>query len=176
MSIEKLKSVKNNIKKLKAVKNNIEKANRKLKEFAEREGREAIGGAFAVIFEKYPFVKQVRWTQYTPYFCDGDPCVFSTSEPGVYLEGADLDDSPYEHEANYRYYSEDEIAKYDWAKIHNARIDAIGGIELLKPLGEDIYDIWRSIPKALLEACFGDGARVTITPGSIEIEEYNDHD
>ena len=33
----------------------------------------------APLFEKYPGVKNVRWTQYTPYFNDGDPCEFSTN-------------------------------------------------------------------------------------------------
>ena len=33
----------------------------------------------APLFEKYPGVKNVRWTQYTPYFADGDPCEFSSS-------------------------------------------------------------------------------------------------
>lgn len=28
------------------------------------------------LFEKYPSVEKIRWAQYTPYFNDGDECVF----------------------------------------------------------------------------------------------------
>lgn len=31
------------------------------------------------LFEKYPAVEKIRWTQYTPYFNDGDECTFSAN-------------------------------------------------------------------------------------------------
>jgi hypothetical protein len=34
-------------------------------------------------------VESVRWTQYTPYFNDGEPCVFGANDCYVKLAGAD---------------------------------------------------------------------------------------
>lgn len=41
--------------------------------------KEALAEGTAALFEKYPFLGAIGWTQYTPYFNDGDACVFSTS-------------------------------------------------------------------------------------------------
>lgn len=39
----------------------------------------------APVFETYPDVKNVTWTQYTPSFNDGDPCTFRSGHtyPGL---------------------------------------------------------------------------------------------
>ena len=34
------------------------------------------GEAMKGVFDKHPCLMGLRWTQYTPYFNDGDPCVF----------------------------------------------------------------------------------------------------
>lgn len=41
--------------------------------------KEALAEGTAALFEKYPFLGAIGWTQYTPYFNDGEACVFSTS-------------------------------------------------------------------------------------------------
>lgn len=40
-----------------------------------------IKAAFEGFLKAYPQVKTVVWSQYTPYFNDGDECVFSVNEP-----------------------------------------------------------------------------------------------
>jgi hypothetical protein len=52
-------------------------------------GRSAIAEASASFFERNPGVHGFRWTQYTPYWMDGEECVFSANEP-------DLDITPQE--------------------------------------------------------------------------------
>lgn len=42
---------------------------------AQTEGRPAVFQILKPLFE-YPGVESIYWTQYTPYFNDGDPCVF----------------------------------------------------------------------------------------------------
>lgn len=44
----------------------------------------------------------IGWTQYTPYFNDGDPCTFSIGDPFYVLKGQDLTESmnSYEQECN----------------------------------------------------------------------------
>jgi hypothetical protein len=45
-------------------------------------GKAALVNEMKGLFEKFQDVGSVRWTQYTPHFNDGEPCVFS-----VYFEG-----------------------------------------------------------------------------------------
>lgn len=43
--------------------------------------QEKMKDIFKSFFESFPEVKTIHWTQYTPYFNDGDECVFSVNEP-----------------------------------------------------------------------------------------------
>ena len=36
---------------------------------------------FKEFFKKVPEVKVIKWAQYTPYFNDGDACIFGVNEP-----------------------------------------------------------------------------------------------
>mgnify|MGYP003518103599 CR=1 FL=1 len=36
------------------------------------------------VFKLVPSVKRIVWTQFTPYFADGDTCTFSVHEPTFY--------------------------------------------------------------------------------------------
>lgn len=53
---------------------------------------------FPDFFKKHPEVTAIYWAQYTPYFNDGDPCVFSVGEVCV-TNSKDMDEDgagPYE--------------------------------------------------------------------------------
>lgn len=56
---------------------------KELKAFLEENGQKMILDGFRNFFAKYPMVEKVSWTQYTPYFNDGDACVFGVNEPQV---------------------------------------------------------------------------------------------
>jgi hypothetical protein len=45
-----------------------------------REAKLLLQDAFNEMFMKYQFVHAFRWTQFTPYFNDGEPCVFRVYE------------------------------------------------------------------------------------------------
>lgn len=49
------------------------------------EGQAAVKDAFKDLFDKYPEIRSVVWTQYTPYFNDGDTCTFSVHDFDVNL-------------------------------------------------------------------------------------------
>lgn len=66
---------------LKQVTGELEAAKARMREFAKSEGRSAVHAAFQELFAKYPRIGAVRWTQYTPHFNDGEPCVFSVHDP-----------------------------------------------------------------------------------------------
>lgn len=47
---------------------------------------------FASFFAENPNVGGVQWTQYTPYFNDGDECIFSVNDMYLFPTGTDEDD------------------------------------------------------------------------------------
>lgn len=53
---------------------------------------EAIGDEF---FARNPSVVAIRWTQYTPYWQDGDTCTFSAEDPELQLFATEEDEERY---------------------------------------------------------------------------------
>lgn len=72
---------------------------RKIRDEAEAAAREGFKVGIAQIFEEHPIIEEINWTQYTPYFNDGDTCEFGVNEPDVIFvdEDADEIDDRYEH-------------------------------------------------------------------------------
>src|SRR5688572_27883088 len=44
-------------------------------------GEKEIGGWLQEWLEDHPEIQQISWTQYTPYFNDGDECTFGVNWP-----------------------------------------------------------------------------------------------
>lgn len=86
---------------IKELKKIVEDAKAKMR----KDGRELLKEEFDKLFEANPRLTAVAWTQYAPYFNDGDPCTFSvhdftfTSAP---LEQVDdlFDDFDYADDGN----------------------------------------------------------------------------
>ena len=56
--------------------------------------KEAFLEAYNEVFKKYPNIESFSWTQYTPYFNDGDECTFSaqTEYPQLtFTDGTEID-------------------------------------------------------------------------------------
>ena len=107
---------------------------------------------FAEIFATYPNVKKVSWTQYTPYFNDGDACVFSVH--GVMVADDTID--------------EEEDSIYDWVEVD------YGEGSKKYPLIKQFSDVLQRSDDILLQM-FGDHTQVTVTPNGIDADEYS-HD
>jgi hypothetical protein len=133
-------------------------------------------------FEKNPGVTGVIWTQYTPYFNDGDTCVFSvgdltfTNAPADEL--SDICWGEYEGETegvwaadNIGYVLESDREYHQGTK--NA-ILAAGGVDatscalFAKAVGS-------SEMEDVMQAMFGDHVKVIATRAGFEVDEY-DHD
>lgn len=153
---------------------------RKFKE----ESQELLKGVFKEFWDKNPGVTAIIWTQYTPYFNDGDTCEFGVHEP-VFTNAKDDD---IENVTSYGEYEGDD--KSVWAfegsikyiLDHNAayykdtqdKIIASGGYDreslegmyglILEPELEDVF-----------KSMFGDHVRVTATRDGFEVDEY-EHD
>lgn len=100
------------------------------------------------LFVKYPDLEWFRWKQYTPYFNDGDECVFSA--------GIDYPDL--------KLHSEEDYIEEGWSdkEEHQKLRDSV--VETLQGFDEEDYKL-----------IFGDHVSITVYKDKIEVEEY-EHD
>lgn len=178
--------------------------NAKLEEMRKAHMKELQGDFNEIIklfFEECPKVQAVVWSQYTPYFNDGDECIFRVNEPSFVTKNFDVDDlqNPYEYEDDDEYGAlkvpsyvatwDDEIARdtkelnkpnaSDWVKGYYPK--AIAKLEQMK-VDFPGYDVKIKAFARLLEEnedmlkeVYGDHVAVYLTPGEVIIEEYS-HD
>jgi hypothetical protein len=107
---------------------------------------EALKDGLKTVFDQYPDVESISWTQYTPYFNDGDECVFGVGHDYPDINGHSGYTSVYDSSADFR------LAQ-----------KAVR--EILKQIDDEDYRVM-----------FGDHVQVTIhRDGRAEVEEYT-HD
>lgn len=101
-----------------------------------------------------PNFLRIEWTQYTPYFADGDRCEFGINSTDLYLL------EPNEISDNADYHSIDGKYTYEVGKDIRRSIDSMLYAN---------YD--------LMLAAFDDGSKISYTRGDtdLEVREY-DHD
>lgn len=134
------------------------------------EGKSAIADAMAGFFAKYPSIESVVWTQYTPYFNDGEPCEFGLGEFAVVGDLKSLGLKSYEDDnENNDYYEEgyptESSCTICWSTKNETAKDIKGFLESLESLDDQVY-----------LAVFGDHVRVVANrDGTFEVDEY-DHD
>ncbi|MGW4528849.1 hypothetical protein [Amycolatopsis sp. NPDC004378] len=113
-------------------------------------------------------VEAVRWSQFTPYFMDGEPCIFGVQQVEVKLAGDDT--AGYGEDG---YISAGEMVEY--------RRSGSGYSGTVRPQYEHLYQALRTLDDELdhfedfLHASFGDHAQVTATRDGFHIEDF-DHD
>lgn len=122
-------------------------------------------------------VEAVRWTQYTPYFNDGDACTFGVGQFCVKLtiddDDADFDFGSFRGEYDLYDYPRKEDGSKDY---YADRIFEINGLNT-----EPIYNAVNAIEglavhhEAILSKKFGDPAEVTYDGEQFSVEHY-DHD
>jgi hypothetical protein len=124
-------------------------------------------------FEKYPEVRAIAWTQYTPYFNDGDPCEFSVGDPHIILyeeeDNEELEDiSPYDGHSAYAIKS---IVKDTQEQREK------NGVGWITPVFYQHFIEFTQFTKNvdLMERVFGDHATVYLTRDGSTVCEYN-HD
>lgn len=62
---------------------------RTMREAAVAAAREAFAEGTQLLFNEHPTLDSFGWTQYTPYFNDGDECVFRVNNWEPYINGMD---------------------------------------------------------------------------------------
>ena len=130
------------------------------------------------LLQKYPTVKAFYWTQYTPYFNDGDRCEFSVNDVSVSFKDVSNDSSASEQVRESDEEVEDEPAEED---EDNYDYDERGGFLDYYSLGRDdprriviqeINSFVQAIPADLMESAFGDGMRVVVDRDGVETMDY----
>lgn len=86
----------------------IAEQNAKLEELKKAHMAELQGEFNEIIklfFEECPKVQAVVWSQYTPYFNDGDECIFRVNDPHFVVEGFDPEnlEDPYAYDDDEAY-------------------------------------------------------------------------
>lgn len=126
------------------------------------------------LFVKFPTAQSISWTQYTPYFQDGDECVFGAyidqltvqavgEEEGVEIEPEGI---------NY----EDRVVRmrnYDY-NTRQSTTTTRPATEL-ELFARQFYKLLRSAGNDALKAAYGDHTTVIISREGTELEEYQ-HD
>lgn len=129
----------------------MEETQREMQEY----GKKVFKEESAALFADNPDLVSYRWTQYTPYFNDGDECVFSVHD---YIEVTFSDGEVLQDWDG----SDWDIKDASKSGVSEENIDtACAAVELV-----------RAIPEEVMKAIFGDHVEVTIFSDHVEVEEY----
>lgn len=140
-------------------KQKAEAARERMKETAKEAFREAA----SVLFSDHTDLVKFSWTQYTPYFNDGDACEFGTHTeyPYIYMAGDNADEDDDDEPEEFSTRLVEKKSPSERTPYENA---GMAVVEFLKTFDEQTY----------LEM-FGDHMKVVVTRDSVEVDEY-DHD
>lgn len=132
----------------------------------EARAKAAFNVAVQEFFKNNPEVKCISWTQYSPFFNDGEECVFSVHEPQFANFIPDADSCGYSLEAE---------EEGQW--VYGDRWDRSGdGVPDSIPEADAIASfIQSSEVEDLMQDMFGNHVRVIVTAEGIETTDY-DHD
>lgn len=136
---------------------------------AQEEARTLVRDVFkqsaATLFEAHPVLESFGWTQYTPYFNDGDECVFGVHQDKPSYNGDDSYDRGDIHETKY------ESVGGKYTRVPNEKYDATHGAAFAAVkefLGQFSADDYR--------AMFGDHVEITVhRDGNVDVDEHS-HD
>lgn len=117
------------------------------------------------VFDDTPELESFGWTQYTPYFMDGDVCEFGVNADYIHaiLNGESVE---LERSSNH---------SYDYTLKKMVDLDPDRELTLEEKLGNLLTTLVYSVNEDVMKDLFGDHAKVTVTREGIVVEEY-EHD
>lgn len=122
----------------------------------------------ALIFQEFPNLLSFTWTQYTPYFNDGDECVFRVN---AYPTARFRDEPVVDIEDDYDYFDEDEGMYWNpWTydPITRERTEHVPTTEKDK-LAKRLTELLVAVPQDTFKVLFGDHARIIVSLPAGEI-------
>ena len=133
-------------------------------------------------WDKNPGLTAVKWTQYTPYFNDGDTCEFSVNDPT--FTNAPLDKlNEVSSWGDYEGEDEDVFATWDVSYLIKSNAsyqekDRAAVLKIIDKLDPESCKEFSSAVSQLEDVMlemFGDHVEVTMTRDGFDVEEYH-HD
>lgn len=128
---------------------NLKSEIKKLQDQIKEKARGAFEKGIKIVFDHFPTLNQIRWTQYTPYFNDGEECTFRSNHSDCSLN---------EDEDYGEYYKDEGFPE-----------------GITKEIKDTVREFLRLFDENDYEIMFGNHVAVTITPKGISIEDY-DHE
>lgn len=119
--------------------------------------------ATLAVFEEYPELESFAWTQYTPYFMDGDVCEFGVNPDYIdaVINGTEVEVSKCYGEWNALEKRYDPKPEEEYTTAEK--------------LGDVLPGLVSSVNEDVMKDLFGDHAKVTVNREGIIVEEY-EHD
>ncbi len=125
-------------------------------------------------FESHPDIVSFGWTQYTPYWNDGDTCTFSANTEYPIVAFKAKDGKIIRYDENNGVLQEANTAVVD-DDIEFSEDDELE----MEPYDKEISKHAKAVSKFLsafdeddLETMFGDHVEVTVTPKKVDTSEY----
>jgi hypothetical protein len=151
----------------------IDKLNTEVEEIQkkyEQSLQELMKKIFVKFFAENPDVTCIKWKQYTPYFNDGDECVF-----GSYAYCASFTNAEDYQNVRYGEYEGDNPEKvWIYDPDYGSDMEATMPKQTMKNC-DDLLTLLGKIKDETYRAMFGDHCIVMATPSGFETEEY-EHD
>lgn len=152
-----------------------------LKRQFQTQAQEMFKGITKEFFDKNPGVQAIVWTQYTPYFNDGETCEFNVNDPTFTNSPNGEDVSPWgeyegDDESIWSCQNVSHVLTSDrsYYKEEADRINAAGGVD-----ADSCSAFERMLMSSEMEdvflAMFGDHVKVIATRDGFDVEDYN-HD
>ena len=148
------------------------------------EGEAAVRELLQEFFAANPTIAAVKWAQYTPYFNDGDPCIFRVGDPQIklvreFVPADSANDSSNETQSSDN--ADDEVADSNYDIDEDVDDDGFTYIWSASQVGATLYNAVSDLGEKLsgiediLEVIFGE-ALVVATPTELTVEEHVEHD
>jgi len=172
--------------------------NKRVREAAQNELKPALKSALLELKEVVPQINKIEWTQYTPYFNDGEPCEFMIND--IYFFHRDLPIITPENQKKYNITEEDARDEFCTEELDNTvSVYSFNRADFEKDLKNPDRYTWEpyswvregkltidqveylaNFTRAMndleeaLEIAFGDHAKIEINvdTGDIDVEEY----
>ena len=128
---------------------------------------------YKYIFDKYSKLESFGWTQYTPYFSDGDENIFSANTDYISINGELVNDSKWLNEKNV-------VTWGTWDrvdKVYKGRIeeDNPDYDSVLSEAHNEITSFLSNFDDEFYLRKFGNHAEILVTKNGVDISDY-EHD
>jgi hypothetical protein len=159
---------------------NLRKKREELVEQIKNSAKELFKTASSTLFEEHPNLVKFGWTQYTPYFNDGDTCEFGSNHrsPGILFTTSNLNQKDTDNISVW----EVEFTDYHYGYRYNNEAKAILPTRELtdtekaeRVTGKAVIEFLKNFDDDDMYGMFGDHQMVWVSKDGV-ISEEHDHE